>query len=272
MTTKYQKFDMVTISRAEIKNADYNPRMISNQAKARLKRGIEENGLVQPLVWNRRTGNLVGGHQRLSILDDLEPAGDFELTVAAIDVPEAQEKRINVLLNNDSTMGHWDERRLLDLFAHESSEVDYEAYGFSAHQAEYFTNLMEQAELENQEVAAAMQEALAFEEEVQISDLNREKHHEAKIERKRAFEEKVTSLMVPQDESQWKLKSEEEKRAYDQARNGFRNENMEYFPLRINFLTYDLRAAFLGLFKLPVNREVIHESEVAEFIQACREP
>ena len=31
----------------------------------KLKRSIEEFGFVEPVVWNERTGCVVGGHQRL---------------------------------------------------------------------------------------------------------------------------------------------------------------------------------------------------------------
>ena len=72
--SKFQKFEMATINRAEIKNAAYNPRTITDEARKRLKHTLKDKqiGLVQPLIWNKRNGNLVGGHQRLSIIDDLE--------------------------------------------------------------------------------------------------------------------------------------------------------------------------------------------------------
>jgi ParB-like chromosome segregation protein Spo0J len=79
---------------------------------------LDKYGLVEPLVWNRRTGNLVGGHQRLAILDE-EEGKEYELTVSAIDVDAETEKKINVFLNNTSAMGSWDqdalEKLVLDL-------------------------------------------------------------------------------------------------------------------------------------------------------------
>src|SRR5690606_22852641 len=70
--SKYQKFVAVTIGRQEIKNAPYNPRVITDEEKKNLRRLIKKHGIVETLVWNIRTGNLVGGHQRLNILDALE--------------------------------------------------------------------------------------------------------------------------------------------------------------------------------------------------------
>lgn len=59
--SRYQKFETETINRQEIKNAPYNPRIMSKGEKKRLKENIAEHGLVSTLTWNRRTGNLVGG-------------------------------------------------------------------------------------------------------------------------------------------------------------------------------------------------------------------
>lgn len=63
---------------------------------------------METLVWNRRTGNLVGGHQRIAILDELEKSQDYCLTLAVIDVDEKKERELNVFLNNVNAMGEWD--------------------------------------------------------------------------------------------------------------------------------------------------------------------
>lgn len=70
--SKFQAYDTETISRSDIKNAPYNPRIMDEKAKKRLKANIAKHGLVAALTWNKRTGNLVGGHQRLEQLDALE--------------------------------------------------------------------------------------------------------------------------------------------------------------------------------------------------------
>jgi len=72
---------------------------------------------VETLVWNKRTGRLVSGHQRLGILDELEGGSDYKLQVAAIDVDEREEKRLNVFLNNPEAMGEFDIDGLEDLVA-----------------------------------------------------------------------------------------------------------------------------------------------------------
>lgn len=118
--SKYQAYDTETINRSDIKNAPYNPRIMDAKAKKRLKENIAKHGLVAALTWNKRTGNLVGGHQRLEQLDSLERNKDYELTVCVVDVDEREEAALNVQLNNPSMQGEWD----LDKLAMMSEEFD----------------------------------------------------------------------------------------------------------------------------------------------------
>lgn len=118
--SKYQHYDTETISRDMIKNAPYNPRIMDEKAKKRLRANIAKHGLVAALTWNKRTGNLVGGHQRLEQLDALEKSKDYDLTVCVVDVDEREEAALNVQLNNPSMQGEWD----LDKLASMSEEFD----------------------------------------------------------------------------------------------------------------------------------------------------
>lgn len=127
--SKFQNFETQTISRSEIKGAEYNPRVISEDAKKRLRSMIAKHGLVQPLVWNRRTGNLVAGHQRLEALDALERTQDYALEVAIIDVSEREERVLNVQLNNPSMQGDWDLDKLTALS--DDANISPDEFGFS---------------------------------------------------------------------------------------------------------------------------------------------
>lgn len=60
-----------TIDISKLIPADYNPRMDlkpDDPEYEKLKKSLHEFGYVEPLVWNKHTGHLVGGHQRLKIL------------------------------------------------------------------------------------------------------------------------------------------------------------------------------------------------------------
>lgn len=104
------------IHRGSLNNASYNPRFISDKEREKLKKALKKHGLVAPVTWNERTGNIVGGHQRISIMDALMKTSDYSLTVAVIDVDVAREKELNVLLNNTNAMGSFDLNGLKSLF------------------------------------------------------------------------------------------------------------------------------------------------------------
>jgi hypothetical protein len=126
--TKYQKFEPTTIHRAEIKNAPYNPRKISESNIKKLKKNIKEKGFFGGIVVNKTTMNLVSGHQRLAILDSLERKTDYELTVEMVSLTEKEEKEQNVFFNNPVTQGEFDELKLKDLFGN----IDFQLAGFDA--------------------------------------------------------------------------------------------------------------------------------------------
>jgi hypothetical protein len=89
---------------ADLVPAGYNPRTISPEALAGLGESIGRFGLVQPIIVNARTGNVVGGHQRLKIL---EAKGVEATDVVVVDVPEAEEKALNLALNSPRISGEW---------------------------------------------------------------------------------------------------------------------------------------------------------------------
>lgn len=123
-----QSFEYGTITRDKIKTADYNPRIIDDDNLKKLTKGIREHGLVTPLVWNKRTGVLVSGHQRLAAADKIYRKKDYEVPVAIIDVDEKEEKTLNVQLNNPSMQGSWDLGALADLNA---DGINWDDMGFN---------------------------------------------------------------------------------------------------------------------------------------------
>jgi hypothetical protein len=96
------------LPRTMLKGAPYNPRVLGDNEAKKLKAALKRHGLVAPITWNRRTGNVVGGHQRLKMLDSLMKTSDYRLHVAVVDVDDAKEKELNLLLNNQHAMGSFD--------------------------------------------------------------------------------------------------------------------------------------------------------------------
>lgn len=86
----------------QLNPAPYNPRAISPASRDALAASLDRFGLVQPIVWNERTGNVVGGHQRLAILAE---RGLEETEVVVVDLDEEDEKALNVALNSPGLAG-----------------------------------------------------------------------------------------------------------------------------------------------------------------------
>jgi hypothetical protein len=108
------------VHRSDLKNADYNPRKIDKRAREKLRKNLKTVGLVEPITWNEITGNIVSGHQRVSLLDDLEGRKDYTLDVAVVRLDPHVERQQNVFMNNPSTQGDYDLTALATLLKQES--------------------------------------------------------------------------------------------------------------------------------------------------------
>ncbi len=99
----------------------------------KLERSIAEFELVQPIIWNRRTGHIVGGHQRCEIL---KHQGRTEVECVVVDLPLSREKALNVALNNSEVGGDWEATKLMALIQDlaEAPDVDPTLTGFDEHQ------------------------------------------------------------------------------------------------------------------------------------------
>lgn len=119
----------------ELKPASYNPRKDlkpGDPEYEKLRRSIEEFGYVEPIVWNKTTGNVVGGHQRLKVLLDL---GHTEIDCVVVELDLQREKALNLALNKIS--GEWDLSLLKDLLQElDTGDFDIELTGFDMDEIE----------------------------------------------------------------------------------------------------------------------------------------
>lgn len=113
----------------ELEPWEGNPREISEENLDRLKAGIEHFGLVQPIVVNRKTGRIVGGHQRLKVL---EAAGETHTYVIEVELDEPEEIALNVALNNPALTGSWDQAKLARILTDLEDGGTIERSGFAA--------------------------------------------------------------------------------------------------------------------------------------------
>jgi ParB-like chromosome segregation protein Spo0J len=124
---------MQPVRLGDIKRAAYNPRKAlkpGDPEYEKLAKSIETFGLVEPLVWNKKTGNLVGGHQRLTVLTQLRGLSDDDtIEVSVVNLSLEQEKALNVALNNIA--GQWDETALASLMTElQAAEIDATLTGY----------------------------------------------------------------------------------------------------------------------------------------------
>ena len=116
---------------SELLPADYNPRRDlkpGDPEYEKLKRSIEQFGYVDPVIWNKRTGRVVGGHQRLKVLKD---CGVTDLECVVVDLSEEKEKALNIALNKIS--GDWDKEKLALLITDlQGTDLDVSLTGFDA--------------------------------------------------------------------------------------------------------------------------------------------
>ena len=86
----------------DLNPATYNPRKISETALEGLGSSIEQFGLLSLIVWNERTGNIVGGHQRFRKLVE---GGESETDVVVVDLSDDEEVALNIVLNSPFARG-----------------------------------------------------------------------------------------------------------------------------------------------------------------------
>lgn len=90
--------------------SEYNPRKDlkeSDKEYQAIKNSLETFGLLSPIIWNKRTGHIIGGHQRYKILVS---QGATEIECVVVDFDEEKEKACNIALN--SAIGEWDNDKL----------------------------------------------------------------------------------------------------------------------------------------------------------------
>ena len=88
--------DIQKIHASRLNAAAYNPRKDlkpGDREYEKLKRSIAEFGYVEPVIWNKTTGRVVGGHQRLKVLMDMGVTAE-ELEKMKADAKEEMDEAV----------------------------------------------------------------------------------------------------------------------------------------------------------------------------------
>lgn len=111
-TSSPMQHEIRTMRLADLAPNERNPRRIDPKNAKALRASIERWGLVEPLIWNKRTGQLVGGHQRRRQMLAL---GIEETNVVVVDIEEHEELALNVTLNNPHAQGRFDDDAIAEM-------------------------------------------------------------------------------------------------------------------------------------------------------------
>ncbi|MBT9167760.1 MAG: Nucleoid occlusion protein [Syntrophomonadaceae bacterium] len=134
-----QKLKIIKLPINQLIPAAYNPRkdlQPGDKEYQKLRRSIEEFGYVEPIVFNRLTGNVVGGHQRLKVLLEL---GHTEIDCVVVELDLRREKALNLALNK--IQGEWDEGKLAELMVElDAVAFDVSLTGFDAAEIDELLN------------------------------------------------------------------------------------------------------------------------------------
>jgi DNA modification methylase len=128
---------MLSMDLADLKPAPYNPRKISPEAMKALGASLASFGDISGVTWNKRTGHLVSGHQRLKVLQEaygdglairdevLHTPDGGSYQVRVVDWPLSREKLANLAANSPYLAGEFDEglEAILDELSADEAEM-----------------------------------------------------------------------------------------------------------------------------------------------------
>ena len=113
----------------ELSPAAYNPRHKQGPGDVefeKLKASVQAFGNVEPIVWNKKTGNIVGGHLLYEVL---RHEGAEDTDVVTVDLPIEEERLMNIALNR--IKGGWDYNKLSAVLS-EFDPIEARLSGFGA--------------------------------------------------------------------------------------------------------------------------------------------
>jgi hypothetical protein len=105
---------------ADLQEAPYNPRTITQAQFDGLKMSLDEYGDISGITWNKRTGFLVSGHQRVRALVEAYGEAGVEVTAHGLSTPDhvfpirvvdwdsTQERLANIAANSTDISGQFD--------------------------------------------------------------------------------------------------------------------------------------------------------------------
>lgn len=146
------QFNWKRVPVSALNAAPYNPRRDLKPGDPEfeaLRGSLNAFGYVEPIVWNEKTGRVVGGHQRLKVL---LAGGASEVDVSVVFLDDEREKALNIALNKVG--GGWDDALLATLLAELKESESLSLSGFTEAEIEELEAGLRGAEGEDEDPAA----------------------------------------------------------------------------------------------------------------------
>jgi ParB-like nuclease domain len=142
-----------------------NPRWMPEQQMEALQASIQQFGLVEPLIVNKTTNRIVGGHQRLTAAK--ATGGVATLPAVIVELSEAEETALNLSLNK--VRGIWDYDKLSTLLQEISAE-DLGITGFTDIDVEAIVRVAPPDELDGDEQDSGIVEDFRNQTEAEVDE------------------------------------------------------------------------------------------------------
>lgn len=255
MHNKVKQSETRTILRSSFSFSDYNPRTISDDARKKLKANIKKNGIIGGLVVNEQTGNLVSGHQRISIADEINKynpvtkENDYEIKVEVVDVDLKTEKELNIFFNSKSVQGAMDYAKLALMIP----DIDIDLAGLDAVDLSFI-------EIETPEPVEI--DIVTFEPQAS----KKEKSITQELDNSISMPETSVSEMerAESDAKERQEKIDAVKKVKESVKENSIYEGDPYFT--ISFDSYENKVFFLEQFGISADVKIIKGEELAEKI------
>lgn len=135
--------ETIILKRSQVNFAPYNPRKKDKKVIESLKKNFKKVGFLGGIIWNKTTGNLVGGHKRMETLDliynyDGTIEKDYDIKVEMVEFDLKTEQEQNIYLNNKKQQGETD----FELMSKLVEVIDIDAAGLDVQDIEIIEALV----------------------------------------------------------------------------------------------------------------------------------
>jgi hypothetical protein len=266
---KVQQAEQITVKRSEVHAAPYNPRKITPEAAKLLKDNLKRVGLLGGIVWNRTTGNLVSGHQKMAQMDAINrydpdnPETDYEFRVEVVDFDEKTEKEQNLFMNNRNAQGEYDDDMLRKML----TGIDFNYAGFDDFDMEVLgltdtqdlTNAYSDTQWRESQITGtgyeAAEDAVVNEEKAKMSQEFKDAEENKKLDREKNFYEDTPENQLARHAEIQKIKD----RIINQNSADKDGGLLSY--VTISFKSPTERKVFLDMFNYPLDTRYINGEE-----------